>query len=535
MNALPQPKPIGFCWFFRALGCATLLSTFPAIDGHAQTITQLWSFPTQGYISSSPAISDDGTVFVSSSDRKLYAINPDGSKKWEFASPGPHFGSPSIGVDGSVYVGASDGRLYAIDSGGTKKWEFLTGGTITGCPAIGADGTIYIGSYDNRLYAVFPDGTKRWAFLTEALISDAPAIGSDGTIYVGSHNGTVHAINTDGTSKWFVRTHKNIQSSPAIDTNGNIYICATDANLYSWTSNGVHRWTFPAGSGVTPTIGPDGTIYIAPLLGNYVYAINPDGTQKWSILKQRGSAEGAIAIAQDGTLYGSAYNQFYALNPDGSPNWFFEGAPGAGSPAVGRDGRIFFGGNDGSLYAFHGASPLAQGAWPMYGRTATHSGRARLQSPGPATIVLQPASQSSILNANPYFIVAADGSEPLAFQWLKDGALIHGATNSMLRLNNVKLVNQGSYSVVVSNALGVVTSVPANLTVDPSIQIALYAGLTIEGEAGRLCQIEYSDDLRNTNNWKSLTNFSLPTDRFLWFDTESPNVTRRYYRATLAP
>lgn len=531
MNASAQPKTIVIFPFLHAHGCLALLASLLVTVCQAQTITQLWSFPTPGFISFSPAVSDDGTIFAPYSDGKLYAINPDGTTKWEFAVPGQ---SPSIGVDGTVYFGAFDHRLYAIDSGGTKRWDFLTGGTITGCPAVGSDGTIYIGSHDSKLYAVFPDGTKRWDFMTGALIYDAPAIGSDGTIYVGSHDGTLHAINADGTSRWFVRTLKIFQSSPAIDTNGNIYICATDANLYSWTTNGVLRWTFPAGSGVTPTIGPDGTIYIAPIQGNYVYAINPDGTQKWSIRKG-GSVGSSFAIAQDGTLYGSGGGQFYALNADGTMKWFVGGTSHPVSPAIGRDGRVFFGGGDGRLYAIQGSSPLAQGAWPMYGRTASHSWRARLQSSGPATIVLQPASQLSILNSNPYFVVTADGSEPLSFQWLKDGAPILGATNSMLRLNNVKLVNQGSYSVIVSNALGVVTSLPAILTVDPSIQIALYAGLTIEGEAGRLCQIEYSDDLRNTNNWKSLTNFSLPSDQFLWFDTGSPNVTRRYYRAKLAP
>jgi outer membrane protein assembly factor BamB len=34
-----------------------------------------WEFETEGYVDSSPAIGSDGTVYVGSQDKKLYAIN----------------------------------------------------------------------------------------------------------------------------------------------------------------------------------------------------------------------------------------------------------------------------------------------------------------------------------------------------------------------------------------------------------------------------------------------------------------------------
>ena len=66
--------------------------------------------------------------------------------------------SPAIGSDGTVYVGSSDKKLYAINGkSGVKLWEFKTGGSIYGVrssPAIGSDGTVYVGSVDNKLYAI---------------------------------------------------------------------------------------------------------------------------------------------------------------------------------------------------------------------------------------------------------------------------------------------------------------------------------------------------------------------------------------------
>jgi len=76
-----------------------------------------WSFTTGGYIRSSPAIVVDGTIYVGSSDGKLYAMNPDGSEKWSFTTGNSVQSSPAIGADGTIYVGSFDGRLYAIGGG----------------------------------------------------------------------------------------------------------------------------------------------------------------------------------------------------------------------------------------------------------------------------------------------------------------------------------------------------------------------------------------------------------------------------------
>ena len=63
--------------------------------------------------------------------------------------------SPAIGSDGTVYVGSWDKKLYAINGkSGVKLWEFETGDGVYSSPAIGSDGTVYIGSDDNKLYAI---------------------------------------------------------------------------------------------------------------------------------------------------------------------------------------------------------------------------------------------------------------------------------------------------------------------------------------------------------------------------------------------
>jgi len=72
--------------------------------------TQKWAFVTDNRVYSSPAIGSDGTIYVGSWDKKLYAVNPDGTKKWEFVT-GSNVYSPAVGSD--------DHRLYAL-YGGSK-------------------------------------------------------------------------------------------------------------------------------------------------------------------------------------------------------------------------------------------------------------------------------------------------------------------------------------------------------------------------------------------------------------------------------
>ena len=55
-----------------------------------------WSFKTGEGVDSSPAIGNDGTIYVGSRDKNLYAINPNGSKKWAFKTGDAVDSSPGI-------------------------------------------------------------------------------------------------------------------------------------------------------------------------------------------------------------------------------------------------------------------------------------------------------------------------------------------------------------------------------------------------------------------------------------------------------
>ena len=242
--------------------------------------TKKWDFLTSGRIGSSPAIAPDGTIYVGSEDKKLYAIYSDGSKYiWRFSTGGPIGSSPAIGADGTIYVGSEDEKLHAIYPDGRPRWEFRTGYPVHSSPAIGPDGTIYVGSLDMRFYAIDPDGKKKWEFLTGLYIRSSPAIGPDGTIYIGSLDKKLYAISPDGRKKWEFSTGGRIVSSPAIASDGTIYIGSEDNKLYAIYPDGTKKWDFSTSGGIgsSPAIASDGTIYIGSE-DKKLYAINSSGS-----------------------------------------------------------------------------------------------------------------------------------------------------------------------------------------------------------------------------------------------------------------
>ena len=276
-----------------------------------------WRYKTDGLIlGSSPAIDENGTIYIGSWDCKLYAINPNGTNKWTVGTGGSISSSPAIADDGTIYIGNLGNHICAINPNGTMKWQYTTGYKVTSDPAIGEDGTVYIGSGDSYLYAMYPNGTLRWRFNTGDEIHGHPSIAEDGTIYIGSWDDYLYALYPNGTLKWSFHTEWGTSNNQAIGNDGTIYV-GTD-KLYALYPNATMRWEFNLGSNrwigkSSPAISADGTIYIGTQIGDgaggEIIAVNPNGTEKWRKRIADYWVDSSPSIGEDGTVYiGSAYD-----------------------------------------------------------------------------------------------------------------------------------------------------------------------------------------------------------------------------------
>jgi len=331
-----------------------------AIDPRTKAMKAGW--PATGFlpkdsIDSSPALSRDGSViYCSSVDGFLYAIRAsDGIEIWKRRVGLFSYSSPAIGEDGSVYVGSGtlgvdgvsgDNGLHAFTPGGDLIWGFKTERNVDSSPAIGRDGTLYFGCVDGNVYAVNSNGSLKWIRRTASVVISSPAIGSDGTVYVGSYDGYMYALAPeDGSVKWQAPTSEGrlIEASPAIGPDGAIYFGAADGQFYALKPDGSRKWE-PIG-------------VAAPIVSSAV--IRSDGV--------------IIFGADDGVIRAIDADTGRIIWPASAPGERIESSP-AVSPV---DGTVYVGSMNGKVYGFagSGAPVSAYSAWPMHRRDVQHTGR----------------------------------------------------------------------------------------------------------------------------------------------------------------
>jgi outer membrane protein assembly factor BamB len=149
-----------------------------------------------------------------------------------------------------------------------------------------------------------------------------------------------------GVVKWFFKASDSMGGSPAIDKNGTIY-CSGGDILYAINPNGTRKWSLAGFYDVcsTPAIDVNGLIYVTTR-GCALRVINPNGTIKWTYhLSQQ--AHGSPAIDNDGTIYAYSENKLlYAFYQNGTLKWSYyldAGYIAFSSPALGIDGTIYIG------------------------------------------------------------------------------------------------------------------------------------------------------------------------------------------------
>ena len=126
---------------------------------------------------------------------------------------------------------------------------------------------------------------------------------------------------------------------------------------------GIEVWRFKQESNGyiegSPVIDKNGTIYFGGFM--YFYAVNPNGTEKWKV-RIYYTSESALAIDEFGVCYfgvSTDSTRFYAINPNGTIRWFIHIGDILSSPAIGKDGTIYVGAQDGwdpphgSIYAIY--------------------------------------------------------------------------------------------------------------------------------------------------------------------------------------
>ena len=112
----------------------------------------LWSEP----------VTDGVTIYLSSLDHNIYALEPATLKvKWSTTLDGAINAAPTLSEDGRMYVGTLSQTLYAIDAAsGDILWDRGLDGWLYSSPALD-NGVLYIGAVTGAIGSGFPDFFQR--------------------------------------------------------------------------------------------------------------------------------------------------------------------------------------------------------------------------------------------------------------------------------------------------------------------------------------------------------------------------------------
>ncbi len=243
---------------------------------------QDWAFEAGDAVQSSPAFVD-GTLYISSLDGKLTALDAaTGKRRWTASAHGPILSTPVV-VAGTVYAGSVDHHLYAIDaSTGHIRWSFDAGGPLFASAAVSA-GIVCIGG-NGKIYGI-DERTGQFRWTTEAgSFFQSRAAAADGVFYLGGWDNTLYALEAaTGHPRWTVKMGRTERgrgalsfyyapaiASPAVGM-GHVYVCTNDGVLHAMNAaNGQEDWAARAPSGgdafgYSSPLLQDGRIYLGGL------------------------------------------------------------------------------------------------------------------------------------------------------------------------------------------------------------------------------------------------------------------------------
>jgi outer membrane protein assembly factor BamB len=208
--------------------------------------TVLWRMHAKRKVYSSPAVADDGTVYVGSQDHHLYAVAPDGNVRWRVDLGADIDSAPAIEDDGTVVVGSDKGEVVALDPTGDVKWHTDVGGFVRGAMSVARDGTVLAGTYGPTpaLVALDPaNGRQRFRFAIagtgapEFGIHGGPVEDAKGRLYFGAQDDNAYCLSADGALVWKFKTGGDVDAALVITPHGTLLVGSDDGKLYALQAN----------------------------------------------------------------------------------------------------------------------------------------------------------------------------------------------------------------------------------------------------------------------------------------------------------
>jgi glucose/arabinose dehydrogenase len=406
--------------------------------------------------------------------------------------------SMAFAPDGRIFVTEKSGKVKVIKNGNVMSPSFCTVAVDElnerglSCVALDPDFNtnhyVYIyytstqGTIHNRLSRFTANGDVALPGSEVILLEIEPSQGSihngggicfgnDGKLYIGVGNDNVNAFSQDLTNyKGKVLRINKDGSAPS----GNPY-SGSEAAKRIWTYGLRNPWTVSLQKST-------GKIFVNDVGGSGWEEINNTSTSSHNFGWPAEEGNGNNA-AYTNPLFTYAHGEGNLAGCSITGGDFYE--PGTGNYPSQYTGKYFFidycndwinyidPNNPGSAVNFASGLAGAQNYLKVapdgniyYFSISQNSLYKIIYSGSSAPAITdQPDDLTVSQGQNASFSVSASGENPLSYQWKKSGVNVPGGNAATLNFTNVQAADAGTYSVVVSNSHGTVTSDPASLAV----------------------------------------------------------------------
>ena len=223
--------------------------------------------------------------------------------------------SPSLSLDGLLHVTTNKKEIIAININGELEWKYTLGANAADSPVIGNDGSVYVVSEDDIIYGINKDGSTKWIYKTEGTLSSTPALSDSDILYVGY-----------GKTKYYTRINpaalENSKHKYEEDSELMGGIAGSDHRLSNKSSGGLLAINSVTGDLIWELKDKiDTTVYLNGEWGNWsndgyrTYATTGAGCCDIEILYETGSHfKYSPVIAPNNTIYASANEYVYAID-----------------------------------------------------------------------------------------------------------------------------------------------------------------------------------------------------------------------------
>lgn len=365
------------------------------------------SYP--GHFGSSPAISENGSIYINVSDEedsfgRLIGRSPDGTEYLLLDETLPNV-SPVLNENGTIYmiVPSEDGaqftaELVALTPSGAELWRAggIDGWAFNG-PALGKDGSIIVTTFTGNLYAFSSEGVSLWDTNYNALAFSPTVVGPSGNIYIPTMNedsNSLIAYSAEGQLLWQKEFPFRVFSGVVFGDDGTLFFGAD--GLYAMQENGDELWnvdldeydfTGITGPAVTDSLD---NIYVSFMAGDSedetlgysgMASFSSEGILRWTHLidSEEVFLTSPLITADGIVLFGSDQGNIYELSADSgevltlpykTPN-----VSDIFGLTVDHDGNLLVNGSGGVDIIEHSLQ-LATSSWPKYMRDNRNSASA---------------------------------------------------------------------------------------------------------------------------------------------------------------